>query len=226
MPEAAVWQQPEMQTDLQFEHKEMGKINAWWQPGIKKSSLIFEQYSTIAPWEEIFNDNSTVDQSKHKFPIYYRGSAFTQAELLSTQDEQVQDLIYQIRKSKIILNHEIIANKLLALFMIAKEENPASLGIAADSLSNFYDFLQSYENIKIPALSLSPDYNIYASWRSVEKLFSVHFLQNDEIRFVLFKPNIRHPKQKIRISGTVTSDTLMEITPPESLDGWVFDERR
>jgi len=226
MPEAAVWQQPEMQTDLQFEHKEMGKINAWWQPGIKKSSLIFEQYSTIAPWEEIFNDNSTVDQSKHKFSINCRGSAFTQAELLSTQDEQVQDLIYQIRKSKIILNYEIIANKLLTLFKIAKEENPTSLGIAADSLSNFYYFIQSHENVKIPTLSLSPDYNIYASWRSKEQLFSAHFLPNYEIRFVLFKPNKRHPKRKIRISGTATSDTLMEITTPENLNGWVFDERR
>lgn len=226
MPEVAVWQQPEMQADLPFEHKEMEKIDAWWQPGIKKSSFIFEQYLIMTPLREIFDDTATVDQSRHKFSIYCRDNAFTQVELLNTQDEQVQDLIYQIRKSKIILNHEIIANKLLTLFKIAKEEIPTSLGIAADSLSNFYDFLQLYENIKIPALSLSPDYNIYASWRSKEQLFSAHFLPNNEIRFVLFKPNKRHPKRKIRISGTATSDTLMEITTPENLNGWVFDERR
>ena len=149
-----------------------------------------------------------------------------QTELPSTQDDQVQALIQQIKKTKVISNHERIANKLLALFNIAKEEDPTSPGIAADSLINFYDFLQLYTNIKNPTLSLSPDYNIYASWRSKEKLFSAHFLQNGELRFVLFKPNKRHPKRKIRISGTATSDTLMEITTPESLNGWVFDERR
>ena len=151
----------------------------------------------------------------------------TQTELPGAQDDQVQALIHQIKKSKVISNHESIANKLLALFDIAKEENPTSPGIAADSLINFYDFLQLYTNIKNPTLSLSPDYNnIYASWRSKEKLFSAHFLQNGDIRFVLFKPNNRHPKRKIRITGTATSDTLTEITTPESLNGWVFDERR
>jgi hypothetical protein len=199
---------------------------AAWQPEIKYF-LPFEQDLKTKPfWEIEFDDTSTIDHSNPKLSIYFRDNPFTQTELLCTQDDQVQALIHQIRKSKVISNHESLANKLLTLFNIAKEENPTSLGIAVDSLSNFYDFLQLYTNIKNPTLSLSPDYNIYASWRSKEQLFSAHFLQNGEIRFVLFKPNNRHPKHKIRITGTVTSDTLTEITTPESLNYWVFDERR
>lgn len=203
MPEATAWQ-PEIQNLLPFEQ-----------------DLIAERFKDIE-----FDDTPTVNQSWPKLSVYWGGNSFTQIELLSTQDDQVQALIHQIRKSKVISNHESLANKLLALFNIAKEENPTSLGIAIDSLSNFYDFLQLYTNIKNPTLSLSPDYNIYASWRSKGKLFSAHFLQNGEIRFVLFKPNKRHPKHKIRVTGTATSDTLMEISAPESLNDWVFDERR
>lgn len=203
----------------------MYEVTAW-QPNIK-NYLLMEQYPITKPfWETVFDDTATIDHSNMKLSIYFKDDPFTQTELLSTQDDQVQALIHQIRKSKIISNHERIAVKLLALFNIAKEENPTSPGIAADSLSNFYDFLQLYTNIKNPTLSLSPDYNIYASWRSKEHLFSTHFLPNGEIRFVLFIPNNRHPKRKIRITGTATSDTLTDITTPESLNDWVFDERR
>ena len=204
--------------------KEMYDV-AEWQPEVQD----FSQYKQL-PIAEHFgdielDDTPMVDQSFPKVKIYWVDDSSTQTELLSTQDEKVQALIYLIRKSKIIPNHESLANRLLTLFNMAKEENPTSLGIAFESLNNFYDFIQLNTNIKNPTLSLSPDYNIYASWRAKGQLFSAHFLQNGEIRFVFFKPNKRHPKHKIRITGTVTSDTLMEITTPESLNNWVLDEK-
>jgi len=223
MPEATVWQ-PEKITCLLDPNMRRLKEIAAWQP--EKLTLVPSYRTKKLDWEIIFDDTSTIDQSSPKLSIYFKNDPSTQPELLSTQDDQVQALIHQIRKSYIISNHENIANKLLALFNIAKEENPTCLGIAVDSLSNFYDFLRLYKNIKIPTLSLSPDYNIYASWRSKEQLFSAHFLPNGEVHFVLFKANKRHPKSKIRIMGTATNDTLMEITAPESLNDWVFDERR
>jgi len=202
----------------------MYEVSAW-QPEIK-SFFQFEQDLNIKSFEIKFDDTPTIEDPNPKSSIYLRDNPFTETELLSTQDDQVQALIHQIRKSKVISNHESLASQLLTLFNFAKEENPTSLGIAVESLSNFYDFLQLYKNIKNPTLSLSPDYNIYASWRTDEQLFSAHFLQNGEICFIFFKPNYRHPKHKIRITGTATSDTLMEITALESLNDWVFDERR
>jgi hypothetical protein len=196
----------------------------WQQPEIRAYFSYDQEISPKRFWDVIYNDAATIDYSNPK-KLYFKDNPFTQTELLSTQDDQVQRLIYQIKNSIAISNHESLANELLALFNIAKEENPASPGIALDSLNTFYDFLQFHTNIKIPTLSLSPDYNIYASWRAKENVFSAHFLPNSEIRFVLFKPNHRHPKHKIRITGIATSDTLMEITPSENLNDWVFDER-
>ncbi len=166
-----------------------------------------------------------------KFKIFWREDAFTQREdaftqsdLVSTKDEQAQELILQIRKFFFIFNQESLANQLITLFNFAKEERPTSPGISVNSLSSFYDFLKLNTNIRTPNLSLSPDRNIYASWRVEKRVFSAHFLPEGDIRFVLFKPNKRHPKRKIRVTGIATSDTLMEIIAPENLSDWVLYE--
>ena len=110
------------------------------------------------------------------------------------------------------------------MFKDAKEEDPDSLGIAAGSLRNFYYFLHLHTNLKRPAISLTPDYNIYASWRGERnRVFSVHFLPNGDVRFVIFKPNDRHPGRQIRLSGIATSDILMETVAPDGVSDWISE---
>jgi hypothetical protein len=193
-------------------YKDIPEVSAWIPPSLNYGVM--------------FGNNPTVDPSEVIANIAYSGdSPFTQAELINTQDDKVQALIFQIRLATFIPNNESLANRILDLFKMEKEDNPNSPGISVDSLSNFYDFLTMYLKIKKPSLTLSPDYNIYASWKSDQHLFSIHFLPNDEIRFVLFKPNSRHPGQKIRVSGTATNDTLIKAIPPDSLNNWVPYEK-
>lgn len=164
---------------------------------------------------------SAVDQEDRMVPNWAENEdPFTQTNLLNKADDQVQELIFQIRKSFSI--H--LANRLLNLFNDAKEEDSASLGISVGSLRNFYNFLQLHTDIKNPTISLTPDYNIYASWRGEQKrLFSVHFLPNGDTRFVIFKPNDRHPEQQIRLSGIATVDVLLETVTPGSSINWILE---
>lgn len=149
---------------------------------------------------------------------------FTQGDLLDSEERQVQELIFQIRTSTSIPYRQSLANKLLTLFNDAKEEDPASLGIVVGSLRNFYNFLRSHTNLKCPIISLTPDNDIYASWKGEQnQVFSVHFLTNGDVHFVIFKPNYRHPERQIRISGTATTDTLMETVTPNGLWDWVAE---
>ncbi len=158
------------------------------------------------------------DWSENKDP-------FTQANLLNNEDDQVQELIFQIRKSLSITYQNSLANRLLTLFNDAKEEDSTSLGIAVGSLRNFYNFLHLHTNLKYPNISLTPDDNIYTSWRDEQnKVFSVLFLPNGEdARFVIFKPNNRHPKRQIRISGTATTDILIETVEPYNVLDWISE---
>ncbi len=162
-------------------------------------------------------DKVISDWSENKDPL-------TQVDLLDIEEDQVQELILRIKTSISITYRENLANRLLALFNDAKEEDPASLGIATGSLRNLYYFLYSHTNLKCPIISLTPDYNIYASWRGEKRrVFSVHFLPNGDTRFVIFKPNDRHPKKPIRISGSATTDILMETVAPYNVLNWILE---
>jgi hypothetical protein len=92
---------------------------------------------------------------------------------------------------------------------------------------NFYNFLTSLKThgkVKRPFLSLTPDNNIYASWRLEEgRIFSIHFLPEEDVRFVVFKPNERHPDRKIRVSGTTTTDTIIETVAPYGVWDWISE---
>lgn len=145
---------------------------------------------------------------------------FTQENLLDYEEDEIQELIFRIRMFPSISCKEL-GDRLLALLNDAKEEE-ASIDI--DSLRNFYSFFQINTDIKCPTISLTPENNIYASWKSEQnRVFSVHFLANGSVRFVIFKPNDRHPEQQIRFSGTATSDILREMVIPYGVWDWISE---
>ncbi len=150
---------------------------------------------------------------------------FTQADLLDIEDFQVQELILRFRTLPSINYHERLVNRLFTLFNDAREEDPVSPGIAIGSLRNFYNFFQLHTNLKCPSISLTPDDNIYASWRSNHNLvFSMHFmLTNGDVRFVILKPNDMHSKKQIRHSGTATIDTLMDEVESSNVRDWILE---
>jgi len=149
----------------------------------------------------------------------------TQLDLLKSEEDQVQELIFQIKRLISIPYKDNLANKLLTLFNDAKEEDPDSLGMSAGSLRSFTNFILSQTNLKCPTISLTPDYNIYASWRCEQnRVFSVHFFPNGDARFVIFKPNNRHPERITRISGVATTDILMEtVVIPNRIEEWISE---
>ena len=119
---------------------------------------------------------------------------------------------------------ESVANRLLDLYNAEMEEDPTNSGIAVNSLRNFYNFIRLNTNLKYPIITLTPDNNIYASWRAERnRLFSVHFLPHQETNFVIFKPNERHPERQIRISGNTTSDVLMKTVSPFGVSDWISE---
>ena len=179
----------------------------------KSPKKVFYKNTAFVNQEEF--STSIIDLPDNQDPI-------TQVTLLKNEEDQVQELIFRIKRSIAISNRKNLANKILTLFNDAKEEDPDCLGIAAESLRNFYNFFHLHTDIKCPTISLTPDYNIYASWRGEQnRVFSVHFLPNGDVRFVIFKPNDRHPGRQIRLSGIATTDILMETVAPNAVSYWV-----
>jgi len=166
-----------------------------------------------------FRQSAFVNQGDYEvseessFPI-----PFTQANLLSYEENQIQELIFRIRTFPSISCKEL-ANRLLALFNYAKEEGAS---IAINSFRDFYSFLRLNPHLQCPTISLTPEYNIYVSWKADQnRVFSLHFLSNGDVRYVIFKPNERHPERQIRVSGSATIDILQETVASYGVWDWI-----
>ena len=185
---------------------------------IEQSSKIHHYIITAAVNQEE-RDNLIKDWSENE-------DSFTQLNLIDFEDNQVQQIIYNIRKSFFISNHESMANRLIALFNAAKEEDPDSPGISVDSIHSFYHFLKKHTYLKYPVITLTPDNDIYASWKGgLNQVFSVHFVSNENTYFVIFKPNENNPERKIISYGTDTVDTLLKTVAFTGICDWILDER-
>lgn len=181
-----------------------------------------EPYTGTGDTETIFRSLMSVGGLSRVWPK--KENPFIQSDLVESEEEAAQGLIYQIRTSLSIHYRQRLANRLVTLFKDSKEEDPYGPGISAGSLRNFIKLLQLHANLKYPSISLTPEYNIYASWRDEQnRVFSVHFLPNGDARFVIFKPNYRHPERKIRISGTTTTDILMETVSSYNVSDWISE---
>ena len=147
---------------------------------------------------------------------------FTQMNLLNREEKQLRELIFRLRTTLSIPYRESLANRLNTLFHDSKEEDPSSIGITIGSLRCFYNFIKLNIDLTCPTITLTPETNIYATWREkINDLTSVHFLPNGETRFVIFKPNTRHPEKTVRIYGTTTFDNLMETLEPYGVKDWI-----
>jgi hypothetical protein len=192
--------------------------------GEDQENIFLQQYLDFLR----YSSSTTVDQGIPDVSIQWleTNDTYTQTDLLDNEDSEVQKLIIQIRKLLSIPYSENLANRLETLFCDAKDEDVDSIGIASSSLRSFYNFLRLNTNLKRPAISLTPENNIYISWRTEQsQVFSIHFLQNDDVRFVMFKPNDSDKERKIRISGTVTTNILMDTVSHYGVSDWISDER-
>ena len=188
-----------------------------------ESKIVFQEL----PLQGYYINTPLVNQVQSDKPLSLllgNKNPILQTDLLNNEEDQIQESIFQVKRSRSIPYNENLADMLLALFNAAKEEDPESVGISPASLQNFIDFFLLHTNLKCPTVSLTPDYNIYASWRSEQnRVFSVHFLPNGDARFVIFKPNQRHPERKTRISGVATIDILMQTVMPNRIEDWISE---
>lgn len=173
---------------------------------------IYSSTTAVNPVNSIINRE---DWPEEKTP-------FTQMNLLNREEKQLRELIFRLRTTLSIPYRESLANRLNTLFHDSKEEDPSSIGITIGSLRCFYNFIKLNIDLTCPTITLTPETNIYATWREkINHLTSVHFLPNGETRFVIFKPNTRHPEKTVRIYGTTTFDNLMETLEPYGVKDWI-----
>ena len=82
------------------------------------------------------------------------------------------------------------------------------------SLKGLIDFLESSPPSGYPDLTLTPAGDCYAEWRSSHGKVAIEFLASGDARYLVFRPNPRHPQRTDRLTGTTTTDALSETMAP------------
>ena len=158
-----------------------------------------------------------------QFPIGHGGSMATQPPSI-TDEPNVEEIIWRVRTTLPARYKTRLASRLSELQKAVQEEELDGRGISVGSLQHFIEFLEAYPALRCPAISVTPDRNIYASWKSgSDRVFSIHFLPEGEVRFVIFRPNDKHPGQAIRLSGTATVDVIISIAAPHGVLNWASE---
>lgn len=116
-----------------------------------------------------------------------------------------------------------VSNRLLELREQRSNEEPEGPGVSENSAECMMKMLSSVKGLRMPALSITPDGNVYASWRNASgAVFSVHFLENGETRYVILRRDDNSPGVWIRSTGSAPANRVLTI-PETSSAKWIFE---
>ena len=144
--------------------------------------------------------------------------------LPSYKRQPVEEIIWSAGTTLSVPYRTKLASRLTELQKAVQEEELDGGGITVSSLQHFMELLQAYPALRCPAVSATPERNIYASWKSgSNRVFSIHFLPDGKVRFVIFCPNDKHPDQTIRFSGTATVDVIISVAARHGVLNWAAE---
>jgi hypothetical protein len=200
------------------------------RPGAGKTYIIIGNYTKASgkfddPLEISHTSIITSNIRETLFTIGRTGSTATQ-QPPTTENESIEQIIWRVGTTLSISYRKKLASRLTELQEAVRKEESDGCGITVRSLQHFIDFLTAHPILRCPAVSVTPDQNIYASWKSAsDRVFSIHFFPDGNVRFVIFRPNEKHAGQVIRLSGTATVDLVMSIASQHGVLSWASDER-
>jgi hypothetical protein len=130
-------------------------------------------------------------------------------------------LLQRIRSIPGLRNVEPIAERLETLQGLTTEELDGDEQLSLRSLFFFTEFLEREPALRIPRITLTPEGNIYASWREGRRVFSIHFLADGRAHYVFFAPNPGNPDLTDRVYSQTTTDQLIEQMIRLGVHGWL-----
>jgi len=127
------------------------------------------------------------------------------------KEQEIQMLLESLSTAHPADFVEMLKSRLLSLrSMLQDEEGPAA-DLSPDSLRAFLVFIHQLPGVRRPNMALTSEGEVYARWKGDNgRLFSLHFISGEKVRFTAFRPNPRYPRLVRRISGVDAADTVLQ----------------
>ncbi|MGQ0547807.1 MAG: hypothetical protein ACT4P3_21175 [Betaproteobacteria bacterium] len=104
-----------------------------------------------------------------------------------------------------------LADRVEALSRMVLEEAGGELNLSGESLENLIAFLEANTKLSRPSLVAGPSGELIAIWKGAKQgEFTVRFMPDGTVRYLLTKTNRKHPKGVSRVSGDTTPDKLFD----------------
>jgi len=141
------------------------------------------------------------------------------------REQEIHMLIDSLSATHNMNFMETIKARLFSLQEMLREEEGPSVELSLDSLRAFLAFLRQVPGVRQPSITLTPEGEIYARWKDEgARLFAIHFISGETVRFVVFRPNPRRPRLVQRVSGVDAVDTVMNTADNVcSVLDWVLE---
>jgi hypothetical protein len=147
-------------------------------------------------------------------------STVSELDELRVDDSAIQAVLIDLRHTSPIHYKERLANRLEQLLAAYKEDTDGQL-FSADSLRGLLVFLERVPLLRYPTVTLTRSGDVYASWkRGADHVFSAQFLKTQQVRFVIFRPNLHDVGQSEQLSGLTTPQSLPDIVSHLAVGDW------
>jgi hypothetical protein len=150
-------------------------------------------------------------------------SAFSELDALRSDDSVIQAVLTGLRHASPIQYRDRLATRLEQLLAAYKEDSDGHV-FSADSLRGLIVFLEGARFLRYPAVTLTRGGDIYASWkRGSDHVFSAQFLKTQQVRFVIFRPNLQNVGQSDQLSGLTTPQSLPSMISHLNVSDWAAE---
>jgi hypothetical protein len=116
-----------------------------------------------------------------------------------------------------------LADRIEKLAEMVLEESDGAQPLSGESLAGLIAFLERNPALTRPSMVAGPSGELIAIWKQAGRgEFSARFLPTGAVRFLVSRPNQRHPQGVSRLSGDTTADKLFAEAGLDELR-WLFN---
>lgn len=150
-------------------------------------------------------------------------SAFAELDALRADESTIQAELANLRHASAIPYKDRLAARLDQLLAAYKEDTDGRV-FSVDSLRGLIVFLENARFLRYPSVTLTRNGDIYASWKQgKDHVFSAQFLQTQQVRFVVFRPNVHSVGQFDQLSGLTTPQSLPSMISHLNVSDWAAE---
>lgn len=128
---------------------------------------------------------------------------------MSARQHDRQDSLRRLQLSRLEFKARL-ADRITALDA-AYAEDYEGRSLSWSAFEALLTYLEASPAPAYPSVTATPAGDIYAEWHGPGgRLSTIEFLDSGEARFLVFRPNPKHPQRVDRLTGTTTTDALPE----------------